>query len=64
MLTSIGLSRLVAHHFSSRLAYYLFQQDDTAATTSSNTCTPSNGKFAKQEIHPGGKRNNFCIVID
>ncbi|RKP24286.1 hypothetical protein SYNPS1DRAFT_17433, partial [Syncephalis pseudoplumigaleata] len=57
MLASIGLNRLVAHHHSSRLAYYLFQRDAATVATRS-------ARFTKKEIHPGGKRNNFCIVID
>ncbi|KAI8052485.1 putative methyltransferase-domain-containing protein [Syncephalis plumigaleata] len=38
--------------------------DETTTTASKKTRLSNNVKFTKQEIHPGGKRNNFCIVID
>ncbi|KAI9592905.1 putative methyltransferase-domain-containing protein [Syncephalis fuscata] len=62
IMKTIGMDQLVAHHFSSRLAYYLFQRDTTSACSLASANTSK--KFTKKEIRPGGKRNNFCIVLD
>ncbi|ORZ02645.1 hypothetical protein BCR43DRAFT_481897 [Syncephalastrum racemosum] len=57
MMRSIGFSRCVEHHFSNKLAYYLFELD---------TKPPRKVPEWKKTMLPGkegGKRNNFAIVL-
>jgi 25S rRNA (adenine2142-N1)-methyltransferase len=64
-----GLGRCIHYHHSARLAYYLFQLDDEArmaiqkAPIKTST-QPISTRFPKKEICPGGRRNNFCIVLE
>lgn len=57
MMQSIGFSRCIEHHFSNKLAYYLFELD---------TKPPRKVPEWKKTMLPGkegGKRNNFAIVL-
>lgn len=58
MMASIGYTKCIHHHFSNKLAYYLFELVQKPSTRS--ICW-------KKKILPGrdgGARNNFCIVIE
>ncbi|GAA5805652.1 putative methyltransferase-domain-containing protein [Helicostylum pulchrum] len=58
MMTSIGYTKCIHHHFSNKLAYYLFEL----------TTVPSTKNISwKKKILPGkegGARNNFAVVIE
>jgi 25S rRNA (adenine2142-N1)-methyltransferase len=58
MMKSIGYSKCIHHHFSNKLAYYLFEL----------TAVPNTKKLNwKKKILPGkegGGRNNFAVVIE
>ncbi|PHZ14521.1 uncharacterized protein RHIMIDRAFT_199806 [Rhizopus microsporus ATCC 52813] len=57
MMASIGYTNCIHHHFSNKLAYYLFEL----------VCKPNTKNITwKKKIIPGkegGARNNFCIVM-
>ncbi|KAI9495038.1 nucleolus protein [Zychaea mexicana] len=55
MMQSMGYGLCIEHHFSNKLAYYLFK------LTKDNTKCPG---FKKQIINDGATRNNFAIVIE
>ncbi|KAI8068074.1 putative methyltransferase-domain-containing protein [Gongronella butleri] len=54
MMTDMGYT-LCDHHFSNKLAHYLFELKGKPKV--------KHGAWKKQELRPGGKRNNFSIVI-
>lgn len=58
MMKSIGYTKCIHHHFSNKLAYYLFELTDVPNTKHVNW---------KKKILPGkegGGRNNFAVVIE
>ncbi|KAI8146355.1 nucleolus protein [Fennellomyces sp. T-0311] len=55
MMQSMGYGHCVEHHFSNKLAYYLFQLTSEKAKCRS---------FKKEILTDGAKRNNFAIIID
>ncbi|KAI8826226.1 putative methyltransferase-domain-containing protein [Fimicolochytrium jonesii] len=59
ILTSMGYE-LVDHHHARKLAFYVFRK-------SGNGKKGKGGKkiveWPKREMRPGGKRNNFCVVV-
>jgi 25S rRNA (adenine2142-N1)-methyltransferase len=46
---------LEQHHFSNRIAFYLFRRNDNLEFTRKD--------YPKKLLKPKGKRNNFCIVV-
>ncbi|ODQ81254.1 hypothetical protein BABINDRAFT_47110 [Babjeviella inositovora NRRL Y-12698] len=54
ILGSLGFS-VKEYHEATKVAYWLFEW---------NGETRFRKKFSKKEIHSGGKRNNFCIVLE
>lgn len=57
MMESIGYTKCIHHHFSNKLAYYLFELTEMKTTHVS----------WKKKILPGkegGGRNNFAVVIE
>ncbi|KAI8878662.1 hypothetical protein K501DRAFT_195313 [Backusella circina FSU 941] len=58
MMTSIGYSHLIHHHFSNKLAYYLFELKGKP---------PLKGVEYKKKMIPGkegGGHNNFSVIIE
>lgn len=57
MMKSIGYTKCINHHFSNKLAYYLFELEGLPSTKHVQW---------KKKIIPGkegGGRNNFSVVI-
>ncbi|KAI9742034.1 MAG: hypothetical protein M1834_000423 [Cirrosporium novae-zelandiae] len=59
IMTSLGYVML-ERKITNKLAYYLWRFDDMATSTPTPIGTR---KFKKEEINPGGKRNNFAVVL-
>ncbi|KAL0083675.1 nucleolus protein [Phycomyces blakesleeanus] len=58
MMKSIGYTNCIKHHFSNKLAYYLFELTETPVTKKLDW---------KKKILPGregGERNNFSVVME
>ena len=56
MMKSIGYTKCLHHHFSNKLAYYLFE-----LTEKTNT---RKVQWKKKVLEDGGGKNNFCVVIE
>ncbi|KAI8645365.1 putative methyltransferase-domain-containing protein [Parasitella parasitica] len=56
MMGSIGYTRCIHHHFSNKLAYYLFEL--TSLTDTNNV------SWKKKILQDGGGRNNFAVVME
>ncbi|KAJ8654399.1 hypothetical protein O0I10_009968 [Lichtheimia ornata] len=54
MMNDIGYTTCIQHHFSNKLAYYLFQLDNNTKTYPA---------FKRKVLSDGGGKNNFSIVI-
>ncbi|CAK7909916.1 25S rRNA (adenine(2142)-N(1))-methyltransferase [[Candida] anglica] len=53
MMSDLGFSKVFRHE-SSKIVYYLFDWSGKVKQV----------KYPKKELHSGGSRNNFCIVIE
>jgi 25S rRNA (adenine2142-N1)-methyltransferase len=56
MMRSIGYTKCINHHFSNKLAYYLFELEGVPNTSKLN--------WKKKILQDGGGRNNFAVVIE
>ncbi|KAI8053158.1 putative methyltransferase-domain-containing protein [Gilbertella persicaria] len=56
MMTSIGYTKCLHHHFSNKLAYYLFELTEKTNVKKVH--------WKKKVIQDGGGKNNFSVVIE